>query len=412
MNGALERTNASTPLATGKSRPKRVFLFTLHSLLLTALVATAAHDAPLNPDDPAYLRRQYAWFQTLDPDRQQQLRKLHEDFLALEERDQARLARVMQSYNAWLAKLPDEDRQRVLTAPSAAARLDVVKQLRERDWVETLPRPFREESAKLDDDGRRQKVQEWRAEEAERREQWAVAVSHWSEFQSGKTPAVFTGEAGGHLDAFVEHLRENLSDAERRELDEARTAVVDFGNYFWYGLTTVRLADRHPVLPGKVGPKTFDALPKAIKEYLFEHDAKHFRPAKGVAPGGDVEARQLRQAEGRWPEFAVELTRYCQKKGLILPAQLGDCRKDEMPPEVRDFLTKTLEPQLRKTDAGKADLRALEDVQGKWPDYPRLIVDLAKKYRQPIPGWTLPGPPQMWDKFRAAKGRPGVLARP
>jgi hypothetical protein len=365
----------------------------------------------LNPDHPPYLRRQYAWFQTLDAPRQQQLRKLHQDFLALDEKDQARLTRVMQGYNAWLAKLPDADRQRVLAAPSAAARLDVVRQLREREWVETLPRPYREEYDRLDEDARRPKVQEWRAEEAERRAEWDVAARHWAEFQPGKVPVLFTGDGKELVAAFVGHLRENLSDIERRRLDDAQAAASEFDIYLPYAMEVARLASQHPTLPGKVGPKTFDALPKPVKDYLFEHDAKHFRPAKGVAPGGDPEVRQVRQAEGRWPEFALELTRYCQRKELKLPAQLGDCRKEDMPPEVRDVL-RVLEPQLKKTDAGKADLRALEEAQGKWPDYPRLIVDLAKKYRVPIPGWTLPGPPQMWDKLRAAKNRPGAIARP
>ncbi|HKB01195.1 MAG TPA: hypothetical protein VKD90_03200 [Gemmataceae bacterium] len=359
----------------------------------------------MNPDDPAYLRRQYAWFQTLDPTRQQQLRKLHEDFLALDAQDQARLTRVMQSYNGWLAKLSDEDRRRVLAAPSAAARLEAVRQLRERDWVDTLPRPYREEYERLDEDARRPKVQEWRAEEAERREEWAVAVRHWSEFQSGKTPGVFTGEA---LGAFVDHLRENLSDAERRELDDARIAFDD-GNYLGYAFVIIRMADRHPVLPGRIGPKDFDSLPGSVKDYLVKHDPKHFRSPKGVIPGGDGDAKEVRRAQGRWPEFAVELTRYCQRKGLVLPDQLGDCRKDDMPAEVRDFVTRTLEPQLKRTEAGKTDLRTLEEAQGKWPEYPRLLVELAKKHKVPFPGWALPA---QWDRFRAAKNRSGLVPRP
>src|SRR4051812_12320019 len=245
----------------GPARVRVVLAFCLLTSAFCTLAATAAHDSPLNPDDPTYLRRQYAWFQTLDPARQQQLRKLHEDFLALDERDQARLTRVMQNYNAWLAKLPEADRQRVITAPTAAARLDVVRQLREREWVETLPRPYREEYARLDEDARRPRVQEWRAEEAERRDEWAVAARHWAEFQPGKVPAMFTGEAKEHLETFVGHLRENLSEAERRGLDEAKAAADDFGNFLWYAVTVARLADAHPVLPGNVGPKTFDALP-------------------------------------------------------------------------------------------------------------------------------------------------------
>ena len=121
------------------------------------------------------------------------------------------------------------------------------------------------------------------------------------------------------------------------------------------------------------------------------------------------EAKDLRKAQGRWPEFALELTRHCQQKGLRLPAPLGDCRKEQMPAEVVNFLDKTLAPLLarRPPDAARmADLEALNKAQGRWPEYPREIIDLAKKYKLPVPGWTLPGQPQIWERFRAGKKRP------
>jgi hypothetical protein len=371
--------------------PARLFLFTLYSLLVTALVGTAAHDAPLNPDDPAYLRRQYVWFQAQEPARQQQLRRLHAEFTGLTPDEQAKLAKVMQTYNAWLARIPENERKLVLAAPTAAARLEAVKQVREREWVESLPRTYRDEYAKLDGDARKQRVQEWRAEETERREEWILAQKHWGENQ-GRVPVLFQNETRPQVEAFVTHLRENLSDAERKELDEARTAADEFGNHFWYLREVVRFADLHPPLPGHVGPKDFASLPKEVKDYLREKDP-HFRRK------GD-EVKELRKVVGRWPDYALELTRYCQKNSLKLPVPLGDCRKDQMPSEVVQFLDKVLEPQLKKSDSGRADLEVLNKTQGNWPEYPRMIVDLAKKYKLPIPGWTLPGQQQQWDKLR------------
>jgi hypothetical protein len=35
-----------------------------------------------------------------------------------------------------------------------------------------------------------------------------------------------------------------------------------------------------------------------------------------------------------------------------------------------------------------------------------MIIDLAKKYKLSIPGWSLPGPPGAWDRFRGVKARP------
>ena len=77
------REATMTTAGAGRRRSGRLLLVTLYASLVTVLGATAAHDTPLNPDDPAYLRRQYAWFQAQDPARQQQLRKLHAEFQQL-----------------------------------------------------------------------------------------------------------------------------------------------------------------------------------------------------------------------------------------------------------------------------------------------------------------------------------------
>jgi hypothetical protein len=380
----------------GHRRRVRPFVVSLQLVLATALVATAAHDAPVSPDEGAYLRRQYAWFRAQEPARQQQLRKLHEDFQSLPPEDQGRLTRVMQTYNAWLARLPDADRERVTAATTGAARLEVVKEQREREWVDLLPKPYREEYAKLDVDARRQKVQEWRAEEAERREEWAIAQRTSSEFQPGKVPAIFTGDGRAQIDAFVANLKPNLSENERKALEEAQAAIDD-GNYFWYAFEVARLSHLHPTLPGKVGPKDWASLPEEVKKHLIDHD-KHF-----AKKGWQQELKELRRSQGRWPEFALELADYCQKNNLKLPDPLGDCRKSQMPAEVREFLNKSLEPQLQRTEPGRAEQKALNDAEGKWPEYPRMIIDLARKHKLSVPGWTLPGPSQVWDRFRAGK---------
>jgi hypothetical protein len=387
-------------------RPRLAYLLSFCIFPFAFCISMAAHDAPFNADDPSYLRRQYVWFLAQEPVRQQQLRKLHTDFQELGPEDQTRFTRIMQAYNAWLARLPDEDRQRVLSAPSAAARLDEVKKLREREWVESLPKPYRDEYAKLNGDDRRQKVQEWRAEESERRDEWAVAKNNWEQFQPGKLPPMFLGDGRAQIDIFVSHLKENLTDFERKELDDSKSAFDEFGNLFWYPREIVRLADQHPPLPGiKVGPKDWESLPVEVRTFLTKND-RHFNKKKGPIFAGE-ELKEIRRAQGRWPEFGIELAKYCQKIGLKLPMPLGDCRKDQMPPEVKTFLDKTLEPLLKKSVESRADLDALTKAEGSWPEYPRMIIDLAKKYKQlPVPGWTLPGPPQAWDRLRAVKPRP------
>lgn len=369
-------------------------------LLLASLSGLlAAHDTPINPDDPAYLRRQYAWFQSLEPSRQAELRKLHTDFQELSPKSQTHYERVMKMYNAWLAGLSEEDRQQVLGAATSTDRLEAVRRLRERDWVKTLPTPYRLEYSTLEGEARKKKVQEWRTEETDRDDEWAIALRSWDQFQPGKAPQIFLHENRVLIDSYVANLKHNLLENEKRALDDARATADETGNFFGYAYEVVRFSETHPTLPGRVGPKDFMSLPNPIRDALAKND-RHFRKRSFE------ESREMRKSQGRWPEFAVELTKYCQRHKLTLPMPLGDCRKDEMPPEVVQYLDKVLEPQLRKSEMGRVDLTALNKAQGTWPDYPRLIVEFSKKYKLSIPGWTLPGSPQVWDRVRSRKNKP------
>lgn len=371
------------------------------AIAIIVVAQATARDTPIDPDDKAYLRRQFAWFQSLQPNRQQQLRQLNQEFNSLEPDERIRLTRVLQRYNAWLAKLPEGDRQRVVLADTPKQRLAAVLDLKEREWIASLPKVYRDEYALLDDKGKLQRIKEWRAEENDRKEEWSVAQKHWPDLQAGRMPAIL--EKKTDLEAFVANLKTHLSDAERKQLEDAKQAADEQGLHVWYAIEIVRLADLHPLLPGKPGPKNFDMLPPDVRRMLLDADPRHFGKKKGV-PGEDL--KELKRASGRWPDYAIELTRYCANSGgrLKLPP-LGDCRKEQMPPEVQEFIKNKLEPGLRRQAGGAAQLEALRKAEGSWPEYPKMIVDLARQINEPIPNWTLPGPRQMWDRFRLAKNK-------
>ena len=65
------------------------------------------------------------------------------------------------------------------------------------------------------------------------------------------------------------------------------------------------------------------------------------------------------------------------------------------------FLKDQLLPKLAKGERDKLDA-----LQGKWPEYPRLMIDLAKAKNLSVPGAMLPGEPKRWNEnFRLTGGK-------
>src|SRR5207302_1710209 len=102
------------------------------------------------------------------------------------------------------------------------------------------------------------------------------------------------------------------------------------------------------------------------------------------------------RAEGKWPEFAIEVTNFCRANRIILPKQLGPAKLEDFAPSVQDFCTKQLFPVLSETDRDTLRNRG----QGLWPAYPNRLKDLARKHKMQIPGMALPGSPDIWRPFR------------
>ena len=60
------------------------------------------------------------------------------------------------------------------------------------------------------------------------------------------------------------------------------------------------------------------------------------------------------------------------------------------------FVDKTLLPKL--SEAEKELLIRAENVG--WPDYPRKLEELARVHGLSVPWQTLPGPRNVWAKYR------------
>ncbi|MCU0705437.1 MAG: hypothetical protein MUF18_15805 [Fimbriiglobus sp.] len=343
-------------------------------------------------------------FRRFTPARRDQLRALHRTLADPATPDRLPLLRTLDAYAVWLARLPDADRRRVLDA-APEQRLEAVKQVGERRWREGLAQRQQEQLKHVDGpEERLELLARFRADEADRRQEWDLAHRLWQQ-ASGKEhgrdfrPWPFDQpgaerqvnefiQAAFGLDPARPPTRPKkgekpeglpagcrLTQAEAGELFEVREAVGRGERWFSYAALLLRLADKYPTLPRF--PTGRPVLTTAAE----------FRAAGYILPKDDVLKR--RPLVGKWPDFAEEVAK-------VNPSgkPLGPCKPGEFSEAVNRFVGEALPNRL--TPAEKDRLKGLE---GRWPDYPREVMKLAREKNLSVPEVTLPGEPERWKQL-------------
>jgi hypothetical protein len=367
------------------------------ALVITTVVLLAAGDAitsragDLNQNrlvfqqakgDPARyarLRENLDAFRRLSPDRQEAVRRLDRELAKQEPAAQKRLIKTLERYRAWSDSLPEADRRRIETATDAYARLRAVKEIRARQWEESLPRAYRDQLARAAPAERAALLKKWRQDEKRRQQDWQTAFRHWQELSAGPPPARLA-DFPPAVRAFVtENLRPMLSREDEERLRKAE------GRWPQYPATLVELADKHPyVLPGPLtGPARFRDLPAGLQKQLE-------KLGPGLLGG-------LREAEGKWPDYALAVAAVAKMHDITLPRSLGPSRPGDFPRQLGAFIRRRLEPALTSEEKSR-----LQMAEGHWPLYPRTVAELAASHHLYIPGPRvhLPGPRDYWDKYR------------
>ncbi len=343
-----------------------------------------------SPETYQRLRRDLRAFYALPRERQEKLRRLDKAMHEGGPREQERRWAVVARYVAWLERLPEPDRQRVLGAGGPDARLAIVREIRDRQWIDSLPEKskLRAGLRKLSPAERAPFVALERRKERERR----------AHLQSAPMPPAFPTrlrDLPPEVVAFVRKtLRPMLSEEESKKLDGTE------GKGWPQYLRVVRtLADRHPVLPpvhGKKGATRLEELPAAYK--------RAFTPPKAIKPNRAEQFQkmlaQLKKHEGRWPDYARKAAELgenlaAKRKGVVLPP-LGACRPDQFAPEMQRFLLERLRPPFLTGD----EFKELKAREGHWPRYPLYLHKLARDKALIVPGLTLPGPADLWVGVR------------
>ncbi|MDB5307620.1 MAG: hypothetical protein JWO38_1822 [Gemmataceae bacterium] len=344
-------------------------------------------------------------FRELAPDQQEKMRELDHQLYELEPARRDRSVRLLESYAAWLYRLPDHDRKAVLSAPSAEKRLGVIRDVRNGHWVENLPAEQRKQLKSQPAAERAVLIAQWRAQEDFRREGWQSARAHWEFVRTGKPPWPFQDDrmkkevlefatAAYHPDDLK---RCRLTTADRERLVEAIKESQEVGEKaYWFPL-------------GKV---IYEFSKKPQYELLPEpangKPVVNYPDLDGWEAAQKLFARPLPKAKinphiGKWPDFALEVLAELNRTKLAGNTgsyHLGPCRAVDFKEDVRRVI---LDLQKKSTPA---EAKALKDAEGKWPDYPRELARLARAHDMSVPGVMPPGPPSMWEKTYNTTTRP------
>jgi hypothetical protein len=333
----------------------------------------------------ARLRRDLKAFWELPGDERDRLRRLDHELNEVDARSHKRLWSVLEHYVGWLERLPEPERQQIATA-ERSERLKVIRSIRDKQYLENLPLKVREELKQLPPAERRAQLDRHRQEDRQLRVACAqLALARPEPLPRPTPPAANQPTRLKDFPPDVVYYVENVLWRQVKAEDAEQIKKAEGAPWPLLARTIAELSAKHPVkLPGPpTGPRRFQDLPPEVTRAM---------PFKDIP---FMQRKHLNDLMGRWPEFAMEYTAIARKSGVNLPRQLGPCHPNEFDPRVAQFVDRTLIPKL--TDEEKVELKAAE---GRWPEYPKAVVELSKKHAVEVPLMRLPGPRELWDRAK------------
>ncbi|QDU20489.1 anti-sigma factor [Urbifossiella limnaea] len=357
--------------------------------------------APVEPDKPdgKELDALVRAFRELPPDRQDKLRQLDHQLHDLPDARRDTLLRVLEVYAAWLQRLPDADRKKILAAPSPGDRLEAIDDTRSTQWVAGLPAAQRQKLKTMPPVERGETIVKWKAEEDTNRDRWNTARFHHEFVRSGRQPWPFTDETlKKQVLDFAQSAyhpgdpkKNRLLPADRTRFTEALERGEKGGEWAWLGKTVYDIS-RNP---------RYETYPEAGPNGKMTTDFADLPPLLRDVMTKRIVNKAGAEVVGRWPDFALEVNRGMSKSKFAgKEFHLGPARPGEFRPEVEQFL-----PALQKM-VTPAEWAGLAEKAGRWPEYPAELLRLARAHDLSVPGAMPPGPPSQWEKTYSLPPRP------
>jgi hypothetical protein len=333
-----------------------------------------------DPEKYAQLLRGLQVFQSLPTEVQDQIRKLDRDLRKEDSATREHLLNVLRRYDAWLQSLSEAERNSINLTQNPKERMQIIKKIRERQWLERLPAADRKKILDAPEPQRARLIHNLRQAELQRRQDWQITLRFWKEIVNHESLPVRMEEFSAEVKAFYDRvLYPLLTDDERQRVKNTE------GKWPSYPRTLVELADKHPIaIPGPTGPVRRKALSVEAKKLKKHTD-------------------RINAAEGKWPEFGIALLEIEKdlKKVHLLSKDYQPSHPSDFSEPIQKFIKEKLLPAL---DAKEKE--RLKNAEGKWPNYPEILLELARKNDLQVPEMALPGSRESWDRYRLRSPAP------
>lgn len=357
----------------------------------------------VDPDKPAgaAFAKLATVFRALPAARQQAIRDLDRQLRGLDGPTRDQRYRVLEAYTIWLDKLPEPERKQVLAADTSRRRLDEVRKLRNQQWLDGLTAAQRGKLNGLPASGQADLIRQWREEEQTHREEWAFYRTYADDVVANKVPWPFDNPARQRDVAEFVKTAFRLDDDKHRRLEE--------GERLRYNASLTLATEQGGWMPWYAHGRNVYAAMRKYERFLLPEPAHGESLTRYDQLGPRVERffekgrgrTTTQNLVGKWPDFALAVHNFASsEKGDKIPLPVvGPAKPSEFKEPLRHFVTRELLPAL---SAG--DRKALEALEGKWPEYPYAVVRLAKQHDLSAPGLMLPGSPKRWDALYGGLG--------
>ena len=300
------------------------------------------------------LIKSYDSFQTFGKEKQIALKKTGGKS---DSQEAGRLLEVFQKFGEWYEALDLKEKDRLAKASYPDERIAEIKKILTSQWISRLPKVDSDALLKLDEPMRAIQIVKMKKEE-----QIRVAQS----FDKKKKVGLYSEET----QKFITQIKQQLSSEQLEKLGKLEGKKGAFVKMI------LDFTEDNPPLPlNKLGVKYLSSkdLPPEVSARL-----------KSLKQTGVYKPFELIKIEKKWPAFARGVTEIIRRSDPAFNYEFGACKFEDLPEDVRVVVNELL--QMLQDD----EMVKLQAVEGKWPDYPLMLRDLARVHLVIIPGISIP----------------------